>query len=206
MIESTEKNIIEEEKTEPEKNYFPNKPKKENFWYDTIKFVVISALIVLPIRMFIAEPFIVSGSSMDPTFENGQYLIVDKLSYRFDEPKRGDVIIFKYPLDPSKYYIKRIIGLPGETVTMAETKISIKETDGKKIDWPEPYIVYSIPQDFSKTLPDGQYFVLGDNRPASSDSRIWGTLPRKNIVGRPLLRLLPIGKIGILPGEEMLKN
>ncbi len=205
MIETVEKKVVEEKIIETKENISP-KPKKENFWYETIKFIVISALIVLPIRMFIAEPFIVSGSSMDPTFQNGQYLIVDKVTYELGDPKRGDVIIFKYPLDPSKYYIKRIIGLPGETVTMTDTKISIKQSDGQKIDWPEPYITYSIPQNFTKTLPEEQYFVLGDNRPASSDSRIWGTLPRKNIVGRPLFRLLPVGKIGILPGEEMIKN
>ena len=94
----------------PEKSSF----KKSDFIWETVKFAIFALVIVLPIRIYIAQPFIVSGSSMDPTFDNGHYLIVDQLSYRFEKPKRGEVIIFKYPNDPSKFFIKRIIGLPGE--------------------------------------------------------------------------------------------
>ena len=180
--------------------------KKENFWVETIRFVALAILIVFPIRYFIAQPFIVSGSSMDPTFIDGEYLIVDQVSYRFEEPRRGDVIIFKYPLDPRKYYIKRVIGLPGETLTMKGEKLTITKTDGKKIDWPEPYVKNTIPQNFTSTLTDSEYFVMGDNRPASSDSRIWGPLDRKFIIGRPAVRLLPVTKLGVFPGEAHVAN
>ena len=108
---------------------------------------------------------------MVPNFQNGDYLIVDELSYRFKEPEKGDVIIFKYPKDTSKYFIKRIEGMPGETVG-------------------------------DLTLSSDQYYVLGDNRDASSDSRIWGPVPRKNIVGRPLVRLLPVRELSLFPGLD----
>src|SRR3989344_5716676 len=93
--------------------------KKVGFWanvWDLLKFAALATIIVLPIRAYVAQPFVVSGRSMVPTFQNGQYLIVDEISYRFHSPQRGDVIIFKYPKDPTKYFIKRVIGLPGETV------------------------------------------------------------------------------------------
>jgi signal peptidase I len=139
---------------------------------DLLTFIIITILIVVPIRYFIAQPFIVSGASMVPTFQDGDYLIVDELTYRFREPEAKEVIIFKYPKDPSKYFIKRVIGLPGETV------------NGTKLDV-------------------DQYYVEGDNRDASSDSRSWGPLPRKLIVGRPILRLLPIKQLDLLPGDGL---
>ncbi|MDZ4226125.1 MAG: signal peptidase I, partial [Patescibacteria group bacterium] len=89
---------------------------RENIFTELLKFALVAVIIVVPVRLFIAQPFIVSGASMEPTFDNGEYLIVDELTYRFDEPKRGDVIIFIYPKDPSQYFIKRVIGLPTETV------------------------------------------------------------------------------------------
>src|SRR3990167_9889845 len=95
---------------------------------DTIKFIVLALIIVTPIRMFIAQPFIVNGSSMDPTFATGQYLIVDEISYRFNEPKRGDVIVLRYPRDPKKFFINRIVGLPGDTVEIQEGVVTIKDS------------------------------------------------------------------------------
>ena len=89
---------------------------QENFFKEIIKFALLAVIIVLPIRFFIAQPFIVSGASMDPTFADKQYLIVDQISYRFDGPKRGDVIIFRYPLNTKKFFIKRIVGLPSKTI------------------------------------------------------------------------------------------
>ncbi len=176
--------------------------KKDSLW-DLVRFAIIAALIVLPIRFFIAQPFIVSGSSMVPTFQNGQYLIVDELSYRLGTPARGDVIIFRPPIDPTKFYIKRVIGLPGETVTVSSTQISITNSShpqGFTLD--EPYIVNignGTPQ--TVALGDKEYFALGDNRTASYDSRKWGPVPEKNIVGRAFLRLVPLKTLGILPGE-----
>lgn len=171
------------------------------FFSELIRFVLVAVFIVLPIRIFIAQPFIVSGSSMDPTFENGEYLIVDEISYRFEEPQRGDVIIFKYPNDPSKFFIKRIIGLPGETVTVSGSSVRIKSTlhpDGVPLD--EAYLSHPTLGNVDVTLEDDEYFVMGDNRPASSDSRVWGPLDRDFIVGRALVRLLPVTKMNLFPG------
>ncbi len=177
------------------------------FFSELIRFVLIAVFVVLPIRVFIAQPFIVSGSSMDPTFENGEYLIVDEISYRFDEPERGDVIIFKYPKDPSKYFIKRIIGLPGETVTISATRVHITTSKGEELDeqiiLDEAYLSHPTLGSSSLTLDADEYFVMGDNRPASSDSRIWGPLPRDHIIGRALVRLLPIGRVGVFPGKHI---
>ncbi len=179
---------------------------KENFWLETLRFLAIAALIVFPIRYFIAQPFIVSGASMDPTFENGEYLIVDQVSYRFESPARGDVIIFRYPRDTRKFYIKRIVGLPGETIEMRGSTLTIEGKDGKATTLSEPYVKNSIPQNFTATLTDSEYFVMGDNRPSSSDSRIWGPLDRKYIVGRPVIRLFPPNKLKLFPGEELVKE
>ncbi|MEK7579476.1 MAG: signal peptidase I [Patescibacteria group bacterium] len=168
---------------------------------ELIRFALITLFIVVPIRVFIAQPFIVSGSSMDPTFENGEYLIVDEITYRLDEPKRGDVIIFKYPQDTSKFFIKRIIGLPDETVLVEGSKITItnkSRPEGLTLD--EAYLIHPTHSNIRITLADDEYFVMGDNRPASSDSRIWGALPRNLIVGRAFVRLLPLGKIDAFPG------
>lgn len=174
----------------------------ENYFTELLKLAVIAALIIIPIRLFVAQPFIVSGASMDPTFKSGQYLIVDELTYRFDAPKRGEVIIFHYPKDPTQFFIKRIIGLPGETVHIERGGVSITKTNGEEIDLSETYVKnVGNGNTISKTLGKGEYFVMGDNRPESSDSRTWGILPEKNIVGRAFLRLLPFQNISILPGS-----
>lgn len=163
--------------------------------------VVLVVLIVLPVRVFIAQPFIVDGESMFPTFHDRDYLIVDELSYRFSEPVRGDVIIFRYPNDPSLFYIKRIIGLPGETLHISRGAVSITREDGSTLSLNEPYVVHEdATYTLDATLGEEQYFVMGDNRPKSSDSRIWGTLPRENIMGRAYVRIFPFGDAGVLPG------
>ena len=176
-------------------------PEKENFWRETVKFAIIALAIVLPFRYFIAQPFIVSGESMVPTFANGEYLIVDELTYRFiHNPERGDVVIFKYPYDQSKYFIKRIIGLPGETMTLLANQVLIK-TASSTIMLEEPYISVATGDELTVTLKNNQYFVMGDNRPESSDSRIWGPLDKKFITGRAFVRLLPFSKVSLFPGE-----
>lgn len=176
--------------------------RKENVFKEVLKFSLIAILIVAPIRFYIAQPFIVSGESMQPTFDNKQYLIVDQLSYRLSEPQRGQVIIFKYPNNPSVFFIKRIIGLPKETIEMQSGKLMIKNAllpGGFFIE--EPYIKESISDTFSITLGDNEYFVLGDNRMHSSDSRIWGPLDKKFIIGKAFIRLFPVNKISINPGD-----
>lgn len=136
---------------------------------ELVRFALIAALIVIPFRIFIAQPFLVSGNSMFPTFKNNDYLIVDEISYRFREPERGEVIVFRSPVEPNKYLIKRIVGLPTETINGLELK-------------------------------DGEYFVEGDNRGESFDSRFWGALPEENIKGRALIRLWPISSSEFFPG------
>ncbi|MDQ3089668.1 MAG: signal peptidase I [bacterium] len=169
-------------------------PKKNPFWKELFKLLLIAFLVVVPFRKYVAQPFIVDGASMDPTFANGEYLIVDELSYHFNDPERGSVIIFKYPKDPSKYFIKRLIGLPGEIVKINQGEVTIinnENPEGVKLD--EPYIKYEKSDTASYTLGAKEYFVLGDNRYGSSDSRVWGFLPEENIVGRPLIRFWPPG-------------
>ncbi len=173
--------------------------------WDLIKFAIIALAIVVPIRMFIAQPFVVSGDSMVPTFNDGEYLIVDEISYIVKGPHRGDVVIFKYPNDPSRYFIKRIIGFPNEKINIVNNKITIFNKENPKgfvLD--EPYLNEKIFSDMGNgpdfnTGPD-QYFIMGDNRNRSSDSRVWGVLSRKLMVGRAYLRLLPIKDISYLPG------
>ncbi len=178
--------------------------KKENFLKEIVKFTVIALAIVIPIRAYIAQPFIVSGASMDPTFSTGQYLIVDQITYRFETPKRDDVIILKYPKNPETYFIKRIIGLPNETVSVKGGKITIinnEHPEGLSLD--ESYVIaqHRTTESFSITLGPTEYFVMGDNRAQSSDSRTWGPLESKYIVGRPIVRLFPFSKIDLLPGR-----
>src|SRR3989344_4122413 len=176
--------------------------KSENIFTELLKFALVAVIIVVPVRLFVAQPFIVSGASMVPTFENGQYLIVDELSYRFDEPDRGDVVIFKYPKDPSQYFIKRLIGLPGETIRITESSVTVTKTDGSSVVLDESYVVNEgNGGSLTVELENDEYFAMGDNRPESSDSRMWGILPKENFVGRALVRLLPIQNATLLPGS-----
>ena len=138
---------------------------------------------------------------MEPTFESGEYVIVDEISYRFREPERDEVIIFKYPKNPSKFFIKRIVGLPTETVEIKNNSVFIIDTEGKILEIDDSYIQSQTDGDMKITLKENEYFVLGDNRPVSSDSRRWGALPRDLIVGRALIRFLPITRIEFLPGN-----
>lgn len=166
--------------------------------------IIIALAIAMPIRFFIAEPFVVSGASMDPTFGSGQFLIVDRLTYRFNEPQRDDVVVFKNPNNTSIYFIKRIIGLPGETIEIKDGKIFITNpTATSSVGLSETFIANShISHDNMKiTLGQNQFFVMGDNRADSFDSRSWGPLNRNLMIGRPILRLLPINKLSIIPGK-----
>lgn len=161
--------------------------------------------LALVVRLFIATPFIVSGSSMEHTFENFDYLIIDRVSYRIAEPQRGDVVVFGLPQETSRDLIKRIIGLPGETVRLENgtvTIINAAHPEGFTLS--EPYL---SPEnrggagDMTVSMGPDQFFVLGDNRRVSADSRLWGTLPRADIVGRVLVRLYPFSHLSLLPGE-----
>lgn len=175
--------------------------KKSELW-EFVKVVLISVAIVVPIRTFIAQPFIVSGESMEPNFHDGEYLIIDELSYQFRSPKRGEVIVFRFPLNLSEFYIKRVVGLPGETVEIKNGRVNIYKTDSKQISvLQEPYIpnTSETGPNLSLALNEKEYFVMGDNREHSSDSRMWGALEKNKMMGRALIRLWPIAKAGLLP-------
>lgn len=175
------------------------------FIWEFAKVIVIALAIILPIRYYVFQPFIVSGSSMEPNYSNGQYLIIDEISYRFNEPQRGDVIVIRYPKDRSQFFIKRVIGLPGEKVMIDNGRVTVvndQNTDGVTID--ETYLPsqgLSFPHNTavvggkkSIVLKSGEYFMMGDNRLASSDSRDWGPLEKKDIVGKVFIRVLPISE------------
>ncbi len=183
----------------------PVKTKGQSFW-ELARFAVIALIIVIPIRVFIAEPFVVSGSSMLPAFENADYLIVDKISYKLGNPERDDVVVFRYPNDQKKFFIKRIIGLPNDIVDIEGNIVTITNEEhkgGLKLD--EPYVKNFSNDKVHFELKNDEYFVMGDNRSGSSDSRYWGAVKKNLIMGRVFLRLLPINKISVWPGHYPLK-
>jgi signal peptidase I len=170
-----------------------------------ILYTCIALGIALFIRFFVAAPFIVSGTSMEPNFHDWNYLIVDRVSYTFSEPQRGDVVVLDLPQETSRALIKRIIGLPGDTIILDGTTVTIVNAahpNGFQLS--EPYLDPANvggATNLRVTLGTNEFFVLGDNRRVSADSRLWGNLPRKDIVGRVILRLWPLSAIGILPEE-----
>lgn len=164
------------------------------FAWETIKVVVISLAIILPIRYYLVQPFFVKGASMEPSFIDGDYILVDELSYRFREPERGEVIIFRFPQQPSQFFIKRVIGLPEETVQIKDNGVTIfNEQNPEGFMLNEPYLSPDQrTQGVSTVRLDGnEYFVLGDNRLQSSDSRRWGPVNKELIMGRAFLRPWP---------------
>ena len=183
----------------PEKSKF--KKFLEDGW-DLLKFAIIALAVVIPIRMWIAQPFVVSGESMHPTFNNGQYLIVDEISYILGSAHRGDVVIFRYPGDTKRFFIKRIIGLPNEKITIINGEITITNKDNPDgFKMVETYINEKEFTGGEYITKDNEYFVMGDNRNRSSDSRTWGVLPKKLMIGRAFLRLLPFNEMSYLPGN-----
>lgn len=166
------------------------------FILELAKVIIISLAIILPIRYFVVQPFYVNGQSMEPTFDNNEYLLIDEISYRFHTPERGDVVVFRPPNDPSKFYIKRLIGLPGETVIIGDGHVMIKNSehpDGFVLD--EPYLDnQQTVGNYNITIPAGEFFFLGDNRGQSLDSRVFGPVKAAAIVGRVWIRALPVSR------------
>jgi signal peptidase I len=166
------------------------------------KVIILQVLATLAVALLIffgvqaiIESRIVEGSSMEANLHDGERLIVVKAAYWFGEPQRGDVIIFTHPLDPERTLVKRVIGLPGEQI---EIKNGVVYINGSSLD--EPYIKGTT-SPLSKTeVPEGYYFVMGDNRQASSDSRSWGLLPEGNIIGRVWLLYWPLGDWHLIDG------
>lgn len=178
------------------------KPLLKGFLKDVIDIALLVIFVLLPIRLFIAQPFVVVGTSMFPTFYNGDYLIIDEISYRFEKPQRGDVIVFRPPLAPKDHYIKRVIGLPNETVKVDGNTITIINKDNPNgFVLNEKYVSSERNGAVTTILGPDEYFVMGDNREASSDSRIWGALKADKITGRVLTRLFPIPELSIWPGK-----
>jgi signal peptidase I len=175
------------------------------FVFDFLKVILVALLIILPIRYFVFQPFIVSGSSMEPNFSDGQYLIIDEISYRFNEPTRGDVIVMHYPKNRKEFFIKRVIGLPEEKIEIDNGVVKIfnnEYPDGMVLS--ESYLPnqgLSFPHNTTVVggeniiqLGQDEYFMMGDNRLASSDSRDWGPLKRSDIVGKVFVRALPLSE------------
>lgn len=164
-------------------------------FFEIVETLVISLVAVFLVRSFIAQPFLVSGSSMEPGFTDGNYLLVDEVSYRFREPERGEAIVFKYPKNHKTFYIKRIIGLPGETISVERGKVTITSASGKEV-LEESYISPSWTSGSAEaTLKEGEYFVMGDNRNFSFDSRSWGSVRKDEIVGIVRFRLWPVNQV-----------
>lgn len=189
--------------TEPDSPVSEEK-KEKGMFTEIIQFALLAIIIVLPIRFFIAQPFIVSGASMEDTFHTNEYLIVDRVSYYFHEPERGDVVIFRYPRNPSQYFIKRIIGLPGDTVTIDGDEVTVtNDAHPEGMPLSEPYVKSMKKNTYlTEELGEREYFVMGDNRDESSDSRVWGVLQQDRIIGRAFIRLFPFQGLDLFPGEE----
>lgn len=205
---------------------------------EAVKFTFIFATLFVSIRYFLVQPFLVDGPSMSPTFETGHYLLVEKLSYIFGEPQRGDVVVFDEPerglelggqkkicyignpfydetasndswtandclWKSSRYLIKRAVGLPGEKVVIingATTIYNSENPNGILLD--EGYVVNTDPRSAEVVLGENEYFVMGDNRQNSLDSRYFGAVKKELIVGRPLARLVPLSLLNIYPGDH----
>ena len=188
-----------------------------SFLLEIIKVFILAVVIITPIRIFLFQPFFVQGASMEPNFEDGQYLIINELGYKetnigagskndfsvssFKELKRGDVVVFRYPKDPKQYFIKRVIGLPGEKIKISDGKVYIFNKEN-----PEGYVLDEssyLPEglktqgDLTEQLSDNEYFAMGDNRSYSHDSRAWGPVGKEFIVGKVIVRAWPFDKTAI---------
>ncbi|MCX6792413.1 MAG: signal peptidase I [Candidatus Falkowbacteria bacterium] len=175
-----------------------------SFVFDVVKMIVISLAIIIPIRYFLVQPFYVKGASMEPNFHENEYLMVDEISYRFKTPQRGDVIVFRYPKDPQEYYIKRLIGLPGETVEIKDGSVYITEENGLISKVEEPYLpayvtTVALTEGAVKLGPD-EYYMMGDNRNGSKDSRSFGPVKKSFVIGRVFLRGWPVSDFGLING------
>ena len=160
--------------------------------WDWTKTLVICALVALFLRAAVVESYTIDGACMEPTLATGQRVFVFKPLYRFTTPHRGDIIVFRYPLDPSRDYIKRVIALPGETVAITNGVVFINGEPLDQSGWPVTIDEYRYSEYPERQVPDGQLFVLGDNRPQSEDSRVWGFVPLENVKGKAFLRYWPI--------------
>ncbi len=173
----------------------------KSFIWETVKIIIISLIIIVPIRYYLIQPFYVKGASMEPNFFDHEYLIIDEISYRFNNPQRGDIVVFRYPKNPSDFFIKRVIGLPNEKIVISNNKITITNTDnpGGFILNENIYLSENTPttNDVNINLTQDEYFVLGDNRTSSLDSRVFGPIKKSDIIGKTWLRGWPLNRFTI---------
>jgi signal peptidase I len=210
------------EENQPQNNNVLNSPKESytgvgSFMFEIIKIFALAFIVITPIRIFLFQPFFVQGASMEPNFEDGEYLIINELGYKstnigigdkslftvdsFKELKREDVIVFRYPKDQKQYFIKRVIGLPGEKVKIADGEVHIfnKENPNGFILDESGYLPKSVHTagELTEQLGPDEYFVMGDNRSYSHDSRSWGPVNNKFVIGKVLVRAWPFSKAEI---------
>jgi len=174
------------------------------FLLELIKIVVMAGVTIALVRYFLFKPFYVKGASMEPNFLEKDYLIIDEITYRFREPVRGETIVFEAPGDEKTHYLKRVIGLPGERVKVEDNKIVIFNDaylQGFLLE-EEIYLTEETPGEVTKLLGPDEYFVMGDNRDASFDSRKFGAIKRESIVGRAWLRGLPIHRVSMIGNPD----
>ena len=163
-------------------------------WRDLLESVVLAVILAALLRLFIIQPFYIPSPSMEPTLMTNDRIIVNMLLYRFGQPQRGDVIVFRWPPDPTRDFIKRVVAVGGETVEINKNNLLV---NGRRIA--EPYLPRETMNDYGPfKVPQGSYFVMGDNRNNSDDSRYWGTVPRGNIIGKALVIYWPPGRMRVI--------
>lgn len=177
----------------------PDRKELLSFFWEVVKIVVVALAIIIPVRYYLFQPFFVKGASMEPAFNDGDYVLIDEVTFRFRDPQRGEVVVFRSPQDHSQFYIKRVIGLPGEQIQIKNSQITI--FNGQN---PKGFILDESDYLDSDTMTIGnlkekvgsnEFFVLGDNRLHSSDSRLWGGVNKTLVTGRVLLRAWPLDQI-----------
>lgn len=177
------------ETTQPETQVQPQPEEKSLNWkrlaLDLLETVILAVVLYLGINAVSARVR-VDGFSMNPTLQDGEYVLVNKLAYKTGVPARGDIVVFRFPMDPKQDLIKRVIGMPGDTVTVQEGAVKV---NGVMLD--EPYIAAAPVYNGEWQIPEGELFVLGDNRNDSSDSHSWGLLPQENVIGKAVLIYWP---------------
>ncbi|MEY4744316.1 MAG: hypothetical protein RL272_261 [Candidatus Parcubacteria bacterium] len=185
---------------EPESEKRPLLSRALDFAGELLHVVIISLAIIVPVRYFLIQPFYVKGASMEPNFYDHEYLIIDEIGYRVHEPQRGEIVVFRYPNDPRQYFIKRIVGLPGERIKVSGGQVWVYNSthpDGKVLDEHSYLGAIYTSGERDAQLADDEYFLMGDNRGASLDSRSFGPVSRSFIVGRVWFRGWPPEKIKV---------
>ncbi len=184
-------------------NFSENNPsvRKSSHFYVLLREIgetfLIAGMLFLAVNLFTAR-IRVEGGSMEPSLHNGEFVVINRLAYRWNDPDRGEIIVFRFPLDPERRFIKRIIGLPGDTVTVREGQVFVNNTP---LD--EPYVSAPPHYDGTWTIEEGHVFVLGDNRNNSSDSQNWGSLRTEEIIGKAIVVYWPLGDLGVIPHYDL---